>query len=607
MPVAQKAIKKTRKLLRKDVVQDISELAARRTQPARIAKDPKPPKGIKPPKANKAKRFKAPTVPSLAPAPAARSDSNYESDDEYYIDYGIITNEFYTAHFTQPDDELTKKFRSIIETDFYVENLPASFFDGLPNLQEKNPLPVKTTPLFSKLIAGVYENKNSKYDRTNVRVNIQFFTNNLKSFKKYAKKNSLEWVITEHRQLVIEILEYYKNRKPSLSTIENRLNAILRMIKIAYGNKTTPLYELFSIMVFQVHDALMLGEGDNRLNKHEAVKYINWQDVMTIQKQLENKFNAIEDKKTRTAYELNNDLLLLSMYSLIPPLRNEIKSLEFTTAPKHNKKDYVYYNSDKSTIVLKFNKIKKQHGKIHFDLTSGRFKNPHLAAIIRQSINLYPRKYLFTLKNSYPDIDTMATQRALDERLISIFFRYGIKNKISVNSLRSSYVSYRLSDEDITYNQKKVLVYQMRTSMLCLERSYRKVSQKAPVLTMKEEDKQADVMETSEASSSSDEEAGVELRKNVKQETQQPQQPVQDQYERKKQRAREYYEKHKKELNDYQKEYNKNKKTPFERNRERMCQMLNASPDYHKKMKDSTREKYKFVYDEVAKRWKWND
>jgi hypothetical protein len=191
-------------------------------------------------------------------------------------------------------------------------------------------------------------------------------------------------------------------------------------MRIAYGSKLSPLYRLFSHMVFQINDAKMFNEGDNCLNEHEEKKYINWEDVQYVQKDLEEKFNALSDKKTIKAYNLNNDLLLISLYSLIPPLRNEVKMLEFTTQHKHNKKDYIYYNSN--SLVLKFNKIKKRHGKVHFDLVSGRLKNPHLARIIRQSIELYPRKYVFTPKNTYPDFSTKATMRALDERLINIFF-----------------------------------------------------------------------------------------------------------------------------------------------------------------------------------------
>lgn len=547
-------------------------------------------------KLNKIHKLRKPTKIKIQKPKGKSSDSNYEEFEDNYVDYGQITNEFYQHYFIQKDDEHTHKFREIIESDFYVLNLPASFIDGLPNLQEKKQLPLKVIPLFSKLIAGHYQTNYSKYDKRTVRVNIEFFTTNLPSFQKYADQDRIDWVITDHRLLTLEILEYYQNKKkkPSLSSIEGRFNSILRMIRIAYGSKNTPLYKLFSIMVFQLHDELMFNEGYNTFNNHEAKKYINWEDVLFVQKKIEDQFNAIEKKQTRQAYELNNDLLLISMYSLIPPLRNEIKFLEFTTSPLHNKKDYILY--DKNTIILKFNKIKKLHDKIYFNLTSGKYKNPHLVKIIRQSLELYPRKFLFTLKNSYPDVSSKATQRALDERLLTIFFRYGIKNQISVNSLRSSYASFRLVDPRITYNDRKDLAHQMRTSMLCLERSYRKVAVRAPILAIPLHLVKAE----------------PDVKMEVKIEEAEPTVPpepeiVEDQYLKKQQKAREYYENNKERLKQYQNEYNKSKKTSFERTRERMCQLLNASEEYAKKMRDTTKEKYKFVYDENSKRWKWNE
>jgi hypothetical protein len=589
MPVAKKTISKERKTSKAH-----KEEPAARIQPTRAAK------AIE----NKVKRFKPGTKPTSKPVriihtKKSSSDSNYVSDDEDDLDYGDISNRFYQTYFIQKDDDLTHKFKSIIETDRYVDILPPSFIDGLPNLDEREPVPLKTIPLYSKLIAGIYQNNFSQYDKTNVRVNINFFTNNLPSFKKYAKKDPIDWVVTQHRLLVIEIFDYYKNKKRSLSTIENRLNAILRVIRIAYGTKLLPLYKLFSELVFQINDAKMYKEGDNCLNEHEERKYINWEDVLYVQKDLEEKFNALADKTTVKAYNLNNDLLLISLYSLIPPLRNEVKMLEFTTQYKHNKKDYIYYNSN--SIVLKFNKVKKRHGKVHFDLTSGKLKNLHLANIIKQSIELYPRKYVFTPKNSYPDVSAKATMRALDERLINIFFKYGIVNQISVNSLRSSYVSYRLSDINISYNDKKLVVYQMRTSMLCLERSYRKIIKKAPVLQKKVKQ----IKSEPHSDESCDEaDAGPAIQS---QEPQEQQEPQEDQYSKKKQRDREYYQRNKERLNEYQREYNKSKKTPFERTRDRLCQLLNASEEYHKKMKQATKDKYKFIYDETAKRWKWDE
>jgi len=402
-----------------------------------------------------------------------RQQKKRETDETIY---GDIDHPYYKEHFTNPQDEVYDKYRSIIETEYYIQHLPLCITLGLPLLIEKKPTKIKRIPLYSKLIAGEYEEEKSKYDKDNVKVNINFFINNLPSFKKYKNKDKLDWVIKEYRVLATEIFEYYKDKPgTSMCTIEYRFNSILRIMKIAFGTKDSKLYKLFSTIVFQVHGYITTRDGRNKLNEFEKKKYIRWEDVLRIQKQLEDEFNAIDDKDTLQAYDLNNDLLLLSMYCLIPPLRNEVKLLEFTNELKASDKDYVYISKNKKTIILKFNLIKKQHRPVDFDITLGKYKNYHLFDIIKQSYTLYPRKYLFTLKQNYPYMDKKASKRALDERLVNIFYRNNVQNQISVNSLRSAYVSYKLADPKIDYNDKEDLIWRMRTSWDCLERSYRKI------------------------------------------------------------------------------------------------------------------------------------
>ncbi len=42
-------------------------------------------------------------------------------------------------------------------------------------------------------------------------------------------------------------------------------------------------------------------------------KFVQWDDVMAEQKSLENTFNSIQNKQARAAYDIYNDLLLLSL------------------------------------------------------------------------------------------------------------------------------------------------------------------------------------------------------------------------------------------------------------------------------------------------------
>ena len=142
------------------------------------------------------------------------------------------------------------------------------------------------------------------------------------------------------------------------------------------------------------------------------------------------------------------------MYSIIPPLCNEEKTLKFTKSAQTTL-DWIVIKPD--AVLMDLNENKKRHEYILFNLTEDA---PELAKILRESYELYPRDFVFTHYNKYPDVSTQASVGALDERLSKLFKFTG--KSISVNSLRSSYVSFLDSEaivngKQLTLNKKKKL------------------------------------------------------------------------------------------------------------------------------------------------------
>jgi hypothetical protein len=606
-----------------------------------------------------------------------------------------INDTFYKENFMTPRDEITQRYRAVMQTPYYKQILPDIIQQGLANLQEKEAYKQLNVPLFSLIKSGGYEKDYANYDVDNTKDNINFFLNNLPSFKKYKKDDELDWIIEQHRLLALEIFEYYaKNEKGvSVSTLGARFNIILRVMRIAYENKKAPIYKLFSTIVFALKEVVTKKEGENQLNQHEKKKYIHWKDVLCIQDTMEKEFASIKNKMTQSAYDLNNDLVLISLYSLFPPERNEIKFLEFSRHPRKNDKDYIYVSKNMDRVVLKFNDIKKQHEPIQFDLSKGEYKNERLSKIIIETLSLYPRDYVFTLKKKYPNVDSKVTKRGLDERLYTIFQKYGIKNKVSVNSLRSSYISYILSKKGTKYNDKLALAERMRTSLHCLELYYNKVKTIKPILdcnnlhktnendssdtsdesyesdssyksarshnsdssrisdvldnldfsqTSNKSDKsdsssksdksdssnksdksdsssKSDKSDSSNKSDKSDKnttnkgmvdcivkccQKNKNVTKNAERHVDEESNKVATQYKRKLLKAKEWYIKNREDVIERTREY-KDRMTPFEKTRERICQLLNASPDYAQKIRERTKQKYNFYYDNNIKRWTW--
>jgi hypothetical protein len=62
-------------------------------------------------------------------------------------------------------------------------------------------------------------------------------------------------------------------------------------------------------------------EFDNALSKEKLNCFILFDVVLDKQKELQKQIELIKNKKSRIAYDLNQDLVLIALYSLIPPLQ----------------------------------------------------------------------------------------------------------------------------------------------------------------------------------------------------------------------------------------------------------------------------------------------
>ena len=188
---------------------------------------------------------------------------------------------------------------------------------------------------------------------------------------------------------------------------------------------------------------------------------------------------------------------------------------------------------------------------------------------MRESYELYPRDFVFTHYNKYPDVSTQASVGALDERLSKLFKFTG--KSISVNSLRSSYVSFLNSEaiangKQLTVKQKEKIAYKMRTSRKYIDEAYLKIF---PIL--QQNSKQV---------------APVEVK------------PVDETtpYQRHLVRTQKYYEENKEQVLAKQKIY-KDSKSLIDKSRAKMLYYRNSDPEYYKTMKTATQTKYNFQKD----------
>jgi hypothetical protein len=195
---------------------------------------------------------------------------------------------------------------------------------------------------------------------------------------------------------------------------------------------------------------------------------------MAKQRELSFVFDNIIDKKTRFAYDYHLDLLVLSLYTLTPPLRREVLNLYFKQNGDDLEHDFV--NVRRNEVILNLNLDKKRHDPIDIKCSD------ELANILRQSYELYPRRYVFTDARKYPIMDKKLGEDSVAERLRKIFTNTG--KSIGPSILRSSYVTYRFDEVQGNLRNAEVekIAELMRTSSKYIYSSYRKITDK-PILT----------------------------------------------------------------------------------------------------------------------------
>ena len=366
--------------------------------------------------------------------------------------------------FYIPMDNITKRFKEVLKT---FDNLPASFyFDddikesfGLSLLELKKSLirPIKEIPLLSKLSNGEYQTEKSKSDYKIVK-DINFFINNLPTFKKYKGENDLSFIVKNTRLLLLEIFEYYNGKNASLKTIEGRINAILRILYIAFKDKNYYLYQKHSILMLDLLFSHKQDEDKQELNKNEQERFIPFEVVIKFQNDL------LEEYRKNPTYKNNQDLLLVSLYRYLPE-RNELKLLKYTTTKKTDD-DYIYFDKDDDAFLL-LNKSKKKHYELYINLSED-FKE--LADILKESYKTFKRINVFT---DYNDSQTPISIQGLYKRMINLFSFTG--KRVGVNIIRSSYLTFQAEQKRLTVADKKRLATLMRTRKDKIDDAYIKI------------------------------------------------------------------------------------------------------------------------------------
>lgn len=479
---------------------------------------------------------------------------------------------FYTeaGYFIDPNDDIKRRFDELDFSRFEgVKTIRGLANYEIPNIDSME----INTVSFQRFKDGEYQKGRSNSD-ARAAERIKSFTSKLQSFQQYKNQDSLDWIVRKHRLLYCEILEHSFKKRLSPSTIEAELYAILRVFTAAIGD-THVLYMKYNAIYLELRDFIRTKENNNELNEVELSKggLIPWEMVLKRQQELYRAFKAVTNKQTKEAYILAQDLLLLSLYSLIPPLRGEVKSLEYADNPDtfwaDRSGNLILFEDD--DIYLELHEVKKRHGYIKLDLPND------LKEIIREDYTQYPRKYAFTETKKFPPIDRDVKEQTVANRLKNLFANTGYD--VGSSMLRSSYVTYWFSKVPrINYNKKLDIARRMRTSIKMLDGNYNKILHENNPNEVLQPIAEQRVVQGGQN------ETVIVLNRQRKNGNKD------DTYQKHLERQREYYENNKQEIQAKQKVYRDANK-PKE-NKRKVLYYLNNDPDYANRIKPSTMQKY---------------
>lgn len=504
------------------------------------------------------------------------AEKEVEADDYVKVIRDENDKIFKDLHYN--NDNIAKKTREVISQ--YPPNFLPPIFNGLiPLLLEKKPDPVKVQVKLTDLSNGKYQTKTSKSDKS-IASGIKTLLK-LEGLKQYDKEDLTDF-ITNHRIVFYNILKVGLEKKHSIATIKGNLVRLVRLLFIAYGNKkNTPIYAKYALIMKALGDRQEEQDDDNILNENEQGRFLRWEYVLQEQQQIEDKFNKISNKKTKEAYNINLNLTLISLYTLTPPLRKEIMTLQFKKQGDDDKNDYVYFKRDET--VLNLNRDKKRHGQIDIPLST------HLSNILKQSYQLYPRKYLFTDARLYPNFNKPLAEASVGDRLRKMFIKYGVN--IGPSILRSSYTTFRYEevDDKLPMSEVKKMAKLMRTSPQYLTTSYRKILNNPRILKaipIKEEDGE-DVIIKQEPNDDDD-------RNNITIIKDDPYKKKNEYLKNKYKKDEEYRNKVLKQQHEYKAKVGKE-----EIQKRKVISLLRNSEQYRKSIKQTTLDKYGIKIEDI--------
>lgn len=263
--------------------------------------------------------------------------------------------------------------------------------------------------------------------------------------------NNLKWII-DRRKCIEQCIEEFDN-------LNTKRNYYVFMASICRDLGETKLNKYYCDKMYELKEKLMKVEEKNQLSANEYENWIPFNEIEKKREQLIKEFN--EDKSN---IKLNYQLLLVSLYTLQPPIRTEYCNMQIVNpkAKLDKDKNYLIKNKNDFTLFIQKDKVHKHYEPLKVKL------DKQLSKIISESLNQFPREYVFSPETNN---ETGLSDSSYRDLLNSVFK----PKKVGVDVYRSAYIThYYAEHKDIS--SRNELARLMRHSREQAEINYQKVT-----------------------------------------------------------------------------------------------------------------------------------
>ena len=250
------------------------------------------------------------------------------------------------------------------------------------------------------------------------------------SYKQYSRMWSLLGIKTKADLKNTEELMKKVESKGTENTRKNYLAAIVKLMRTAEMSEDDikPFFE-------RMNHAVEKTKPSEYWNEKQKDNLMTMEEIEDIRK---NMLVGIQNFTTRHNYDTLLDFVILSLYTLIPPRRNEYFKMEVVSSPDDVKegKNYLVWSPKKKFFVFQDYKTKKAYGKETIPIPPKLQDVIKFYLPIREKIALTSKQFLV----KYGDID-MENSNDITRRLNKMLGR-----KVGASMLRHIFLSEKFGD-----------------------------------------------------------------------------------------------------------------------------------------------------------------